>query len=149
MSVQSQIKEYIASQPEPKRSDMQALHRIIQEVLPKSTLWFLDGLNSEGKKVANPNIGYGVQTMKYADGTTREFYQIGFSANTSGISLYIIGLDDKTYLAKTFGKKLGKASVTGYCIKFKALKDINVEVLEEALQPGGAASRVASQGLGE
>jgi len=141
MSVQSQIKEYIASQPESKRSDMQSLHIWIQEIMPKCKLWFLDGINSEGKKVANPNIGYGVQTMKYADGKTREFYQIGFSANTSGISLYIIGLDDKSYLAKTFGKKLGKASVTGYCIKFKALKDINIEVLEEVIQYGVEATK--------
>ena len=141
MSVQSQINEHIASQPESKRSDMQALHRIIQDVMPKSKLWFLDGMNSEGKKVANPNIGYGVQNMKYADGTTREFYQIGFSANTSGISLYVIGLDDKTYLAKTFGKKLGKANVTGYCIKFKALKDINIDVLEEAIRYGVEATK--------
>ncbi len=136
MNVQSQIKEYITSQPEPKRSDMQALHRIIQKIMPASKLWFLDGKNSENKTVSNPNIGYGLQTMKYADGKTREFYQIGLSANTTGISVYILGIDDKTYLSKTFGKKLGKASVTGYCIKFKTLKDINVEILEAAIRYG-------------
>ena len=134
MNVQAQIKEYITSQPEPKRSDMLALHRFIQDVMPGSRLWFLDGKNSEGKIVSNPNIGYGLQTMKYADGKTREFYQIGLSANTTGISVYILGIDDKTYLAKTYGKKLGKASVTGYCIKFKALKDINLDSLEEAIR---------------
>ena len=72
--------------------------------------------------------------MKYADGSSREFYQIGLSANTAGISVYIMGLDDKTYLAKTYGKKIGKASVTGYCIKFKTLKDINIEILEDAIR---------------
>src|SRR3984885_9680608 len=125
MSVQAQIKEYITSQPEPKRSDMQELHRFILQVLPGCKLWFLDGKNSENKIVSNPNVGYGFYTIKYADGTTRDFYQIGMSANTTGISVYILGLEDKTYLAKTFGKSLGKASVTGYCIKFKALKDVN------------------------
>src|SRR3954452_20298065 len=136
MCVQQQIKEYITSQPEPKRSDMQELHRIIQEVMPACKLWFLDGKDSENKTVSNPNIGYGLQTMKYADGKTREFYQIGMSANTTGISVYILGIDDKTYLAKTYGKKLGKASVTGYCIKFKTLKDINIEILEAAIRDG-------------
>jgi hypothetical protein len=58
------------------------------------------------------------------------------SANTIGISVYILGLKDKKYLAETYGKKLGKASVTGYCIKFKTLKDINIDVLEEAIQYG-------------
>ena len=136
MNVQEQIKEYIASQPEPKRTDMQALHRIIMKVRPECKLWFLDGKNSENKTVSNPNIGYGVQTIKYTDGKTREFYQIGLSANTTGISVYILGIDDKTFLTRMYGKKLGKASVTGYCIKFKTLKDININVLEEAIRYG-------------
>ncbi len=134
MTVQEQIREYIAVQPEPKRSDMYALHHIIQEIMPACKLWFLDGKNSENKTVSNPNIGYGSHTMKYADGTTREFYQIGLSANTTGISVYILGIKDKKYLAETYGKELGKASVTGYCIRFKSLNDINIEVLEAAVR---------------
>lgn len=134
MNVKEQIKKYIASQTEAKRSDMQVLHNIIMKVTPKCKLWFLDGRDDKGKIVSNPNIGYGRQTMKYAGGKTKEFYQIGLSANTTGISVYILGIDDKTYLAKTYGKTLGKASVTGYCIKFKYLKDINIEVLEAAIR---------------
>ena len=140
VSVKEQIANYIASQPEPKRSDMQELHRVLLQVSPKFKLQFLDGKNSEGKIVSNPNIGYGSYTMKYADGTTREFYQVGMSANTTGISVYILGIDDKTYLAETYGKTLGKASVTGYCIKFKKLKDINLPVLEAAIRYGLEAS---------
>jgi Domain of unknown function (DU1801) len=134
MNVQEQIKKYITSQPEPKRSDMQALQCIILEVMPTCKLWFLDGKNSENKTVSNPNIGYGLHTIKYTDGKTREFYQIGISATKTGISVYILGINDRTYLAKTYGKKIGKASVTGYCIKFKTLKDINVEMLEAAIR---------------
>ena len=137
-NVQEQIDAYITSQPEPKRSDMQALHRLILEAMPDCKLWFLDGKDSENKVVSNPNIGYGVQTRTYADGTSRAFYQIGLSANTSGISVYILGIEDKKYLAQTYGEKLGKASVTGYCIKFKALKNINTDVLEAAIRDGVA-----------
>ncbi|MES2374997.1 MAG: DUF1801 domain-containing protein [Bacteroidota bacterium] len=136
MDVQEQIKAYITSQPELKRSDMQELHRIILEVMPACKLWFLDGKNSENKIVSNPNIGYGLYTIKYTDGKTREFYQIGMSANTTGISVYILGIEDKTYLAQTYGKELGKASVSGYCIKFKTLKDINIEILKAAIRYG-------------
>lgn len=136
MNIQDQIKEYITSQPEPKRSDMQALHQIILQLMPASKLWFLDGKNSENKTVSNPNIGYGFYTIKYAGGQTKEIYQIGMSANTTGISVYILGIDDKTYLAKTYGKKIGKASVTGYCIKFKSLKDVNIEILKGAIRYG-------------
>jgi len=136
MNVQEQIGAYIASQPEPKRSDMQTLHSAIQQIRPGCRLWFLDGKDSENKTVSNPNIGYGCYTMKYAGGKTREFYQVGFSANTTGISVYIMGIEDKQYLARTYGEKLGKASVTGYCIKFKTLKDINMEILEAAIRYG-------------
>ena len=136
MNVQEQIKKYITSQPEPKRSDMQELHRLILQVLPGCKLWFFDGKNSENQTIANPTIGYGFHTIKYANGTTREFFQIGMSANKTGISVNILGIKDKTYLAQTFGKKLGKASVTGYCIKFKTLKDINLDILEAAIRYG-------------
>ena len=136
MNIKEQIKQYITSQPEPKRSDMQELHQQILQALPKCKLWFLDGKDDKGKIVSNPNIGYGSYSIKYADGTAREFYQIGLSANTTGISVYILGIKDKTYLAQTYGEKIGKASVTGYCIKFKALKDINVDVLMAAIKFG-------------
>jgi hypothetical protein len=136
MNVKDQIKKYITSQPEPKRSEMQELHRFILQVLPGCKLWFLDGKDSENKTVSNPNIGYGSYTIQYADGTTRAFYQIGLSANKTGISVYILGIKDKTYLTYTYGKKLGKASVTGYCIKFKTLKDINIDILEAAIRYG-------------
>lgn len=136
MNVPNQIEAYINNQPGPKRSDMQTLHGIMLEIMPACKLWFLDGKNSENETVSNPNIGYGLQTIKYADGKTREFYQIGLSANTTGISVYILGMKDKTYLTRTYGKELGKASVSGYCIKFKTLKDINIEILEAAIRFG-------------
>ena len=136
MNTEEQISEYINSQPEQKRSDMQELHHNILQVMPEGKLWFLDGKDKDNKTVSNPNIGYGSYTIKYADGTTREFYQIGLSANTTGISVYIMGIKDKTYLNQTYGKKLGKASVTGYCIKFKTLKDINRDILDMAIKYG-------------
>jgi len=136
MDTHEQIKAYIATQPEPKRSDLQALHGMLLALLPEGRLWFLDGKDENGRTVSNPNIGYGLYSRKYADGKTREFYQIGLSANTTGISVYILGIEDKKYLAETYGKELGKASVTGYCIKFKALKDVNSAILQAAIRHG-------------
>jgi hypothetical protein len=102
-------------------------------ISPGVELRFLDGRNDDGKVVSNPNIGYGSETIRYARGDTKEFYKIGLSANTSGISLYVMGLDDKTYLSRTYGSRLGKAKVTGYCIKFRSLKDVDLGVLEEVV----------------
>ena len=138
MSVQTQIDEYLATQPERKRADMRTLHGMMSRVMPDCRLWFLDGRDESGRTVSNPNIGYGVQTMTYADGRTREFYQIGLSATTTGISVYVMGLDDKAYLAETYGARLGKASVTGYCIRFRTLRDIDLAVLEAAIRDGVA-----------
>ena len=136
MNVHRQITDYLAAQPERKRGDMQALHSMMLRLMPDGRLWFLDGKDEGGRMVSNPNIGYGRLTIAYADGRTREFYQVGLSANTTGISIYIMGLDDKTYLAETYGGQLGKASVTGYCIKFSALRNINLDVLEAAIRDG-------------
>lgn len=140
MKIQNQINDYISRQPEPKRSDMLVLHRLTLQVLPDCRLWFLDGKNSDNKTVSNSNVGYGLYTIKYANGDSREFYQIGMSANKTGISVYIMGIKDRTYLLQTFGDKIGKASVSGYCINFKTLKDINIDILEAAIRYGVKAS---------
>ena len=136
MNIKEQIKTYIDSQSDPKRTEMQELHYIILQIMPECKLWFLDGKDNKGKTVSNPNIGYGFQTINYADGKKREFYQIGLSANTTGISVYILSIKDKKYLSQTYKNKIGKASVSGYCIKFKTLKDINIVELESAIRDG-------------
>ncbi|HEY0744785.1 MAG TPA: DUF1801 domain-containing protein [Chryseosolibacter sp.] len=139
--MKEEIQHFIGSQPEPKRSELQQLHELVLQFFPKGKLWFLDGKDETGKVVTNPSIGYGSRTIKYADGKIKEFYQIGLSANKTGISVYILGIEDKTFLAKTYGKQIGKADVTGYCIRFKTLRDINVDVLANAIQSTTGAQR--------
>lgn len=77
MTVENQIQEYISTQKESKQSDLKKLHQLISEIMPDCRLWFLDGKNEEGKIFSNPNIGYGLHTIKYKDGTAKDFYQIG------------------------------------------------------------------------
>jgi hypothetical protein len=136
MDAAAQIEDYLASQPEPKQTDLRELHARVLAEFPTCQLWFTDGTNEAGKVVANPNVGYGMYTITYADGSTREFYRIGLSANTAGISVYVLGLDDKTFLTRTYGESIGKATVTGYCIRFKHLADIDVDVLQAAIRHG-------------
>lgn len=136
MSVEAQIEEYLANLAETARADMKALHHRILGLAPACRLWYLDGKDSKGKVVSNPSIGYGLQSIGYADGSTRDFYRVGISANTSGVSVYIMGLTDKTYLARTYAHSIGKAKVTGYCIKFRRLSDLNLGVLEAAIRDG-------------
>ncbi len=95
---------------------MSVTHDMQPEASIPTITGILDGMNDEGKIVSNPNIGYGSRPHKYADGTLRALYQIGLSA--------------------TYAKDLGKATVTGYCIRFKTLNDINIETLEAAIRYG-------------
>ena len=148
MNTRKRIAEYIATQPEPKRGDMQELHRLILAQMPKCKLWFLDGKDDEGKVVSNPNIGYGLQIIRYADGRTKDFYQVGMSANTKGISIHILGLKDRKYLAQAYEKELGKASVTGDCIRFRRLEDINTDVLGAAIRYGFEQTSIQQCGRG-
>jgi len=87
MNIPEQIRNYIASQPDTKRSDIEALHNRILKAFPEGKLWFLDGKDNTGKVVSNPNIGYGCLTIKYANLNTKEFYQVGISGNSVDFSL--------------------------------------------------------------
>lgn len=133
MSVREQIDRYIGEQPAAKSQELQNLHERILAIAPGAELWFLDGRDETGKVVSNPSIGYGSATLGYADGSSRAFYRIGLSANTSGLSVYVMGLRDKAYLSDTYGARLGKAKVTGYCIKFRSANDVDLGVLDEVV----------------
>jgi hypothetical protein len=141
MTLDDQISHYLEAIPEPKQSDMRRLHCTILEMTPGCKLWFLDGKDEGGKVVSNPSIGYGTLSKQYANGKSKELFQAGISANSAGLSVYIMGLDDKKYLQEKYGDSIGKANVTGYCIKFKSLKDINLDTLKEAIKDGMQQTR--------
>lgn len=136
MDTHEQIKTYIDRLSEPKRSDMRQLHQFMLEIIPNGKLWFLDGKDEKGKVIANPSIGYGEFIINYKSGSSKAFYQIGISSNSTGISVYIMGLTDKKYLSQFFKETIGKATVTGYCIKFKTISDIHLNTLKEAVAYG-------------
>ena len=134
MHTQELIKLYLENLPPGNKEEMKILHELICNALPDCKLWFLDGRDENGKVVSNPNIGYGQSKLKYKDGSSKDFYRVGISANTSGISVYFMGIEDKTFLANTYGQSIGKAKITGYCIKFSTLKHIHMDVLVSAIQ---------------
>ncbi len=145
------IEAHLAGLPETRQADLRRLHAWMLAEFPGCRLWFTDGTNEAGKVVANPGIGYGSHTITYADGSSREFYRIGLSATSTGVSVYVLGLGDKTYLARTYAAMIGKAGVTGYCIRFRRLCDVDVAVLQSAIRDGmewGARPR-SSAGAGE
>lgn len=141
MTIEDRIRRYLESVPEPRQSDLRRLHGTILEMNPGCKLWFLDGKDENGKVISNPGIGYGTFRKSYADGRTKEMFRAGISANSAGMSVYIMGMDDKKYLQEKYAGSIGKANVTRYCIKFKALEGINLDALKEAIQDGMGRSR--------
>lgn len=136
MTVQDCIEWYLSSLDASKQSDLRQLHLFVLQEFPGIRLWFLDGKDATGKIVSNPNVGYGETKLRYKDGSFREFYRVGFSATTKGLSVYFMGQSDKARLSREFGERIGKASISGYCIQFKSLEQLNLIVLKEAIRFG-------------
>lgn len=134
MEIASQINEFIKSQVEPKQSEMQEFHNLILQFMPECKQWYFDGTNEDGKQVAHPTIGYGNYTITYKNGSTREFFRIGLLANPNGLAVHIMGLEGKKFLIDAYSKTIGKAKVGSYGIVFKSIKDINLEILTEAIR---------------
>lgn len=141
MNVQDQIEQYLSSLDTMKQRDLRQLHQFVLQEFPGIRCWFLDGKNASGKIISNPNIGYGETKLKYKDGSHRVFYQVGLSATLKGLSVYMMGLSDKSSLSREFATRIGKATITGYCIQFKNLEQINLLVLQQAICFGFDSSR--------
>jgi len=95
MDINTQIKEYIKSQPEPKQSEMQELPMLILQLMPKYKQWYFNGKNEDDKQVSHPTIGYGNYTITYKYGGTKDFFRVGLLANPAGLAIHIMGLEDK------------------------------------------------------
>jgi hypothetical protein len=139
--MKEQIQQYIDSLEPAKGKELSWLHQRIMEILPNERLWFFDGKDEDGKVVSNPNIGYGQMNLPTVKDKNREFYQIGISANSSGISVYVMGLESKDYLKEQYATTIGKAQLSAYCIKFKKLGDIDISILERAIREGYELSK--------
>jgi hypothetical protein len=126
--------EYIASLPEPRRTEMQTLHDRIVKALPRLQPSMQSGM-----------IGYGSYRYKYASGREGECAVISLSSRANYISVYVNGVEDGQYVAEKYKDRLPKANVGKSCIRFKRLSDVDLNALEQILkhgaaQPAGAAA---------
>lgn len=136
MLVEEQITRYLNEQDASKKNDLLTLHDLVRKYQPGLKLWFFDGKNEEGKSISNPNIGYGSMVISSEKVEQKEFYQVGISANTVGISVYILAFKNNDFLKEKYASIIGKATVSRYCIKFKNLESIDLKVLMAAISDG-------------
>lgn len=119
------IDEYLGAIAEPRKSEMAALHGIIQKAVPalKPAMW-------------GEMIGYGKYHYKYASGREGDYFIIGLASAKQYISVYVTAVVDGEYCAEKHKAEFPKASVGKSCIRFKRLEDIDVKRLVKVLKEG-------------
>ena len=140
MTTEDQILHFISLQESSKQQDLLTLHELMTSILPNGKLWMEDGKNEEGKVVTNPTIGYGEFEQSYASGKKKKHFQIGLALTKHGISIYLLGIRGKLDLANLC-TEIGQAKVTGYCIQFKSITKIDMNILQRAIQSALNISR--------
>lgn len=133
MNTQAQIDAYLQSVNELQKADLLLLSDLLSNNFINPILSFNTGIDENGKRVSNPSIGFGQYNHVFSNGVSKKLFQVGISANTGGISIYLLGLPKTSNLKSTFGAALGQAQITGYCIKFKSTRKINTECLIEGI----------------
>lgn len=76
-------------------------------------------------------IGFGVYNYEYSSGRKGDAHTLAFYPRKGKVTVYLM---DGTARYSELLATLGKHTITGYCIYFKQLSDIDLTVLEQILQ---------------
>jgi hypothetical protein len=76
-------------------------------------------------------IGFGVYSYEYESGRKGEAHTLAFYPRKGKITVYLM---DGTTRYSELLSKLGKHTITGYCIYIKQLSDIELPILEQILE---------------
>lgn len=114
--------EYIAAIPEPRRHDVEIIHRLIQKTVPALKPHILSGM-----------IGYGTYRYRYSSGREGDWSLIALANQKNYISIYVCATENGKYIAEGYKGKLPKASIGRSCIRFKKLEDMDLSILKEVI----------------
>ena len=116
---QDAITDYIGSLDEQTAADSRALLEIMQRITGQEPqLWNVG------------TIGFGTYHYKYDSGREGDGHTIGFYPRKGKTTLYLM---DGTARHAGLLAKLGKHTLTGYCVYFKRLSDVALPVLEQLI----------------
>ena len=99
---------------EGRRKDCAALARIMTKAA-----------GAKGAMYGASIVGFGTQTIQYADGRTAEWPVVAFSPRKADLTLYV----GARSAPKPLLKQLGKHKVSGGCLHIKRLSDVDLDVL--------------------
>ena len=112
------VESWLDGLPEPRRSTMRAVHRLVRETAPELAPSHVEA-----------TIGYGPFHYVYASGREGDTYRVALRDNARYVSLYVMGGDERGYLAEQHAGNLGKASVGKSCVRFKRVDDLDLDGL--------------------
>jgi hypothetical protein len=116
------VEDYIARLDEPRRTEIQTLHELIQAAAP--------GLEASAD---SRMIGYGPYHYRYASGREGDSHLISLASNKSSISVYVNCVEGDGYIAEGYCERLPKASIGKSCVRFKRTSDLDLDVLGELI----------------
>jgi hypothetical protein len=118
--------EYIAKIDEPRRSEIEKLHKLIRKTVPNLEPFMISGM-----------IGYGKYHYK-GKSSEGEWCIIALASQKNYISVYICAADEDGYLAERNKDKFPKASIGKSCIRFKKTDDIDLKALAALIKQAPA-----------
>lgn len=114
------IENHILTLNEDTAADARVLNEMLQRIS-----------NTEAKLWNERTLGFGSYHYKYDSGREGDNFVIGFYPRNGKITIYLM---DGTMRYSELLSKLGKHTITGYCVVVKRLSDIDISVLEQLMQ---------------
>lgn len=117
-------KEYIDLIEDPERkADIEELYDFIHKIIP-----------GELPNITSGMIGFGLYPYKTKSGRAGEWPIVMLASQKNYISVYICAADGKKYVAEKYSSDFPKASIGRSCIRFKKVKDIDLNSLEKVIK---------------
>lgn len=114
------VDQYIGSLPDENlKADALVIMKMMQKISGEEPILYGIG-----------TIGFGVYSYEYTSGRKGEAHTLAFYPRKGKITVYLM---DGTNRYSSLLTKLGKHTITGYCIYIKQLSDIDISVLKQIL----------------
>ena len=120
--------EYIDSLEEPRQSDVRALDDLIGRVAPQLDRQLWRGM-----------IVYGLYHYRHPGGVEGDWYPLALSGQKRFSALYVMGSDERGYLAESYRERLPRAEVGRSQLRIADLAAVDLEVVAALVREGAGS----------
>ncbi len=115
--------EYLGMLTPDRRKILEAVDKIIRTTAPSLQPHFSYNMP-----------GYGAFEYTNNKKEKLDWPVISVASQKNYVSVYVCAVADGQYVAEKYKEELGKVSVGRSCIRFKKLKDLNLDTLKKVIQ---------------